>query len=983
MLRLPVHLGAVDAPLAMTQSDDPEDLDKTQEAKRVGAPANRELPEVLRRLIGRDLAGCRIERLLGKGSMGAVFRGTEYGLGGRPVAIKVLLPGYAEHTEFLDRFHREAVAAAGLNSDHVVKIYRHGREGKFPYVVMELVEGGTLLQQNEGKCPPIPEVVRQLKQACEGLHAAEHQGLVHRDIKPANIMLAHREVGARGKTLRRRSDVKIVDFGIARPSRSLSTTQPGVFIGSPLYASPEQWRLDPVNHLSDMYSLGATFYQLLTGRAAPRGRTDQEVRAWTLAAERLQPREVNAEVPPALDAVIAKMTARAPADRYASFADIIDALNAIEEEWRKVVVKASPLRWVLVLAGVLVLAVAVGLYAMRPPAGSDRDRDYVLELVEDAKPEKALGKRADHIEKATQTFADLPEEFRTHNSELNKKLQRLAVFVQSIGELREIGNRPLERSDWKALRDKYGELRATETFGIEVEVAAVAEQALGKTQIRDALADLRTRFEAAKADALSELLKELDDRIRDCERKLTHADVAKNLGELHEGVAAEKLLVERILVCGEHLDDWISSTPRNVETLRWWLREPLPEPNGFASRTAAAEVRPKHDELQRLLDAVTLLDSLVESPLNDLVATLRRMAEDWPVVKLSIESVRDWFTERERMARARLTQRLKDELRARCEPAIPAADPLFDETIEQARSVLAEDPVKRLLGDQLGAVLEEIDKLQTRWNEARVRDAAATSTKPPVILPVGLPTSWPPGYEPVGGFEGLSWRIRDGVVLYQWRQKDRDPVDMLLVPGGKVENREVGPFLVDIRQLTNRRFEEFKKKSGSYQPTQWWSYEGSLGDAREGVGLAESLLFAVTWPAAENYAQWAGKELLTEDQWSVLNRLIGHPDAAGMLAHMRSPIGSRPRLPRSLRWPGGRDALAPLELGLRDIVRGRQSPYLAVGHSLFEPKNDVLDPLRDSELETYFESEPKQTKLDRTYRTSDIGFRCALPLVKR
>src|SRR5438552_2029782 len=186
--------------------------------------------------------------------MAQVCRGTDTVLG-RVAAIKVLAPQYAKDQAFVERFRREAQAAARLNHPGVVSVYDTGSDGGIHYIVMEYVDGRTLAEvlDQEGRLQP-ERAAEVLAQVAEALSFAHRSGIVHRDVKPANIMIG------------RGGEVKVMDFGIARAVASQATlTATATVLGTASYLSPEQAQGEAVDHRSDIYSLGAV------ARAAPRG----------------------------------------------------------------------------------------------------------------------------------------------------------------------------------------------------------------------------------------------------------------------------------------------------------------------------------------------------------------------------------------------------------------------------------------------------------------------------------------------------------------------------------------------------------------------------------------------------------------------------------------------------------------------------------------------------------------------------------------
>ena len=197
----------------------------------------------------------RLERKLGSGGMADVWLAEDQELG-RKVAIKMLHERYANDTQFVERFRREATHAAGLSHPNVVSIYDRGEaEGSY-FIVMEYVEGRTLkeLIVTRGPCP-VPVAISYVRQVLAALRYAHRNGIVHRDIKPHNVLVDHE------------GRVKVADFGIARAGSS-QMTEAGSIIGTAQYLSPEQARGAPVDESSDLYSTGIVLYELLTGHGA-------------------------------------------------------------------------------------------------------------------------------------------------------------------------------------------------------------------------------------------------------------------------------------------------------------------------------------------------------------------------------------------------------------------------------------------------------------------------------------------------------------------------------------------------------------------------------------------------------------------------------------------------------------------------------------------------------------------------------------------
>jgi serine/threonine protein kinase len=215
------------------------------------------------------LVGSRYEvgELIGYGGMAEVHRGRDMRLG-RDVAIKILRADLARDPSFLNRFRREAQAAAGLNYPAIVAVYDTGEDptgpdgAAVPFIVMEFVEGRTLrdILKSEGRLP-VRRTMEIVSDVCGALDFSHRNGIIHRDIKPANVMI------------NRAGAVKVMDFGIARAlaDNGATVTSTAAVIGTAQYLSPEQARGEPVDARSDVYSTGCLMYELLTGQPPFRG----------------------------------------------------------------------------------------------------------------------------------------------------------------------------------------------------------------------------------------------------------------------------------------------------------------------------------------------------------------------------------------------------------------------------------------------------------------------------------------------------------------------------------------------------------------------------------------------------------------------------------------------------------------------------------------------------------------------------------------
>ena len=255
--------------------------------------------------------------------MGEVYRARDEALG-RDVALKIVRPALAQEAGFATRFEREARIASGISHPNVAHIYAAGQYDGRPYYAMELVEGRSLAEAMAGERIPGPLALDYLRQAAQGLAAASELGIVHRDVKPANLML-----DGRGR-------LKIVDFGLARSVARGDTLTSGVVLGSPHYMAPEQALGQDCDRRSDIYSLGASFYHVLTGLPPFEAPTPVAVLMKHLHEPLVGIRERRPEIPSGVAAVIEKMMRKAPEDRYQSYEELLADLEGVRRGIQRV-----------------------------------------------------------------------------------------------------------------------------------------------------------------------------------------------------------------------------------------------------------------------------------------------------------------------------------------------------------------------------------------------------------------------------------------------------------------------------------------------------------------------------------------------------------------------------------------------------------------------------------------------------------------------
>jgi hypothetical protein len=263
-------------------------------------------------LLGRYKLNARV----GVGGMATVYDAEDLLLG-RRVAVKIPLPTFAADPAFVARFENEARVAASLVHPSLVSVYDVGQDGDTRFMVMEFVEGETLRDLLRRESPLTPEDVVQVgSQVSDALEVAHRRGLVHRDVKPGNVLLTND------------GRVKLADFGIALALGTDSATRTGVVLGSVQYLAPEVARGETATPLSDIYSLGVVLYEIGTGHLPYAGDTPVAIALQHVQSEPRRPTDWNPALPAALEAIMLRAMAKAPAARFATADELAGALRA-------------------------------------------------------------------------------------------------------------------------------------------------------------------------------------------------------------------------------------------------------------------------------------------------------------------------------------------------------------------------------------------------------------------------------------------------------------------------------------------------------------------------------------------------------------------------------------------------------------------------------------------------------------------------------
>lgn len=272
----------------------------------------------------------RLDDRIAGGGMGAVYEATDERLG-RTVALKLLRDELAEDPRFIERFRREARAAAALAHPNIANVYDYGEDGVCHYIVMEKVSGRNLAQLLRDDGPLEPERAAAIgAQIADALGHAHAAGVVHRDVKPANAIVDERD------------RVKVTDFGIARAMGESTLTATGTIMGTAAYLSPEQAQGTPVDARSDVYALGIVLYELLTGEAPFTGDSAVSIAMKHISVDVPRPRQERSDIPEELDEIVATATAKDPGERYSDGAALATALrNFLREKGRTAAVAGA------------------------------------------------------------------------------------------------------------------------------------------------------------------------------------------------------------------------------------------------------------------------------------------------------------------------------------------------------------------------------------------------------------------------------------------------------------------------------------------------------------------------------------------------------------------------------------------------------------------------------------------------------------------
>lgn len=466
-------------------------------------------------LVGKVIAGYQILERIGRGGMGTVYKAKQIALD-RIVALKVLSGKFSNDKIFINRFFKEAQAAARLNHPNVVQVYDVREEQGLYLLSIEIMDRGTIqdLANEQGQLP-IPRVLEIARDAALGLVYAEKKGIVHGDIKPDNLMI--------------NSDghIKISDLGLAREAGEAAGGSKGAIFGTPHFVSPEQAQGLSVDSRSDIYSLGATLYRLLAGATPFTGETVAEIVKKQINDEPEDLRAARPDCPEDLADLVAVMMAKSPAERFGTAHELLEAINALDSSGRlKKAGSSKRLLVVMILAALVLIGGPAAFFI------STREKD------KPQPPTTASGPVSTQPTSAPTTSNDAKVELQMKELEVERasldahrfydqvRLEGKGDDPERLGEVltrfRRAADLHPETDTSKKLRREIADIEklAAEAEGRRAAAAAAAAEALRLAQ---------TTLEAAKT-AIEALKTEL--RFGDALAKATEATAALKDGPL-------------------------------------------------------------------------------------------------------------------------------------------------------------------------------------------------------------------------------------------------------------------------------------------------------------------------------------------------------------------------------------------------------------------------------------------------------------------
>ena len=804
-------------------------------------------------LIGSVIGGCRIVKKLGEGGMGAVYLGEHEALR-RKSAIKILPATYANNPTLVARFFREARAAGKVRHPNIVEVFNVGQDQGLHFIEMEFVKGMSLKDLMDEGPLELDDCLRILRDTATGLHAAHSSDVIHRDMKPDNIMMT--EDGG---------IIKIADFGLARSveGESMDLTKTGQIMGTPTYISPEQADAQKTDQRTDIYSLGATFYHMLTNEKPFTGESPMVILLKHINEEPDPPTVHNPDIPPSVVAIVDKMMAKRLDQRYQSLEEVIKDIEAFQGgatiSYKIKKKKKFPVKRVaaaIILA--FVLMAAYFFYRESTISGAERDATVIyndaVALYKDG--EGDLLNTLEKLDEAIGVYADLAVA-----SELKSKIETRIAYNKEF----QIGKSAYDREAWteavKAFERARGHL-VTEEVDRRLGIARF-EEAMGigadyslQEQYQLALDTFNRAWEIAPGGERKSLAAGARKQARmnldraNFETHLNNGNIALAKGELPD---ATKALLAASKILNFAVDTRLGDLEKGIADRKKTISKEKEFKGVFSDGLGKYGNQEFKSAIRYFKDAERILG---ETP--DLLKILQDEARDL----------------QKKLASANYEMRMVDGKSAAGKDDLWGAIESFKEALPYGT-----ETEMAITNDEIYEVAMQIAR--PAWGAKDIDQADGAITEALAALP-GDPDAT---------------TLRSEVKRFSTR-----PKGMVYVPGGDfvagteneieakhnpIRNVKLKPFYIDEHEVTNVQFMKFVEDRG-YRRKEFWDEEGwalverkcrtkdkkgygprswNTDDNYGGILLNDYPVVAISWYEARAYAKWAGKRLPTDEEW--------------------------------------------------------------------------------------------------------------------